>query len=165
MTSPNESFEDRELDDLLGRSDQELSEAITWRVNPSEFIDRAMYHPDPASLGDQGENGQSGGDESEPVTDPKVPTAPEVMIPPKTSADELCDRCSAAAKLMIVLAGGCELFFCGYHANRYTDDLIKIAVQARAKAEFHWRGAEFMSVEEWPDGFDQEPWSHSLLPG
>jgi hypothetical protein len=45
----------------------------------------------------------------------------------------------------------------------YADDLLKIAVRARAKADFHWRGAEFMAVEEWPEG-DKESWSHSLLP-
>jgi len=42
------------------------------------------------------------------------------------AADERCDRCSAAGKLRLTLAGGSELVFCGHHANRYAEDLVKI---------------------------------------
>ena len=43
-----------------------------------------------------------------------------------TAADERCDRCNAAGKLRLTLAGGSELVFCGHHANRYAEDLVKI---------------------------------------
>jgi hypothetical protein len=58
------------------------------------------------------------------------------------AADERCDRCSAAGRIRIVLAGGGELIFCGHHANKYADDLTKIAVQVGADPEFEWRGKE-----------------------
>ncbi|NUS73576.1 MAG: hypothetical protein HOQ05_09260 [Corynebacteriales bacterium] len=41
---------------------------------------------------------------------------------------ERCDRCSAAAKVRAVLAGGGDLVFCGHHANKYATELEKIAV-------------------------------------
>lgn len=59
--------------------------------------------------------------------------------------DERCDRCNARGKLRLTLAGGGELTFCGHHANRYADDLVKIAVQYAADPEFTWRGADMMS--------------------
>jgi hypothetical protein len=62
-----------------------------------------------------------------------------------TAADERCDRCNAAGKLRLTLAGGGELVFCGHHANRYAEDLVKIAVQYAADPEFSWRGADMMS--------------------
>jgi hypothetical protein len=69
--------------------------------------------------------------------------------PPETAAvagaDERCDRCNAAAKLRVKLAGGGELVFCGHHANKYTEDLVKIAVEAVADPEFTWRGTEMMA--------------------
>jgi hypothetical protein len=58
------------------------------------------------------------------------------------AADERCDRCSAAGRIRIVLAGGGELIFCGHHANKYASDLTKIAVQIGADPEFEWRGKE-----------------------
>jgi hypothetical protein len=45
----------------------------------------------------------------------------------------------------LTLAGGGELVFCGHHANRYAEDLVKIAVQYNADPEFTWRGADMMS--------------------
>jgi hypothetical protein len=45
----------------------------------------------------------------------------------------------------LTLAGGSELVFCGHHANRYAEDLVKIAVQYSAEPEFDWRGADLMS--------------------
>jgi hypothetical protein len=71
------------------------------------------------------------------------------LTPPGTvagpAADERCDRCSAAGKLRVTLAGGGELVFCGHHANKFADDLVKIAVQYAADPDFSWRGAEMMA--------------------
>lgn len=61
------------------------------------------------------------------------------------AADERCDRCNAAGKLRITLAGGSELVFCGHHANKYADDLVRITVQFAADPEFSWRGADMMA--------------------
>jgi hypothetical protein len=58
------------------------------------------------------------------------------------AAEERCDRCNAAAKLRVVLAGGGELLFCGHHANKYAEKLITIAVEVIPDPEFTWRGAE-----------------------
>ena len=57
-------------------------------------------------------------------------------------ADERCDRCSAAAKLRVMIAGGGELVFCGHHANKYAERLVKIAVQVATAPDFVWRGHE-----------------------
>jgi hypothetical protein len=69
--------------------------------------------------------------------------------PPETAtipaADERCDRCNAAAKLRIVLAGGGELVFCGHHANKYADDLVKITVDYTVEPDFTWRGSELIT--------------------
>ncbi len=65
---------------------------------------------------------------------------PETVAAP--AADERCDRCNAAGKLRVKLAGGGELVFCGHHANKYADDLVKIAVEVAADPEFTWRGAD-----------------------
>jgi hypothetical protein len=66
--------------------------------------------------------------------------------PPDTAAipaaDERCDRCNAAGKLRVKLAGGGELVFCGHHANKYSEDLVKIAVEVATDPEFTWRGSE-----------------------
>ncbi|GGJ77676.1 hypothetical protein GCM10010123_04630 [Pilimelia anulata] len=70
-------------------------------------------------------------------------TPPEAVAPP--AADERCDRCNAAAKLRVGLAGGGELVFCGHHANKYADRLVKTAVQYAADPEFTWRGADKMN--------------------
>ena len=63
---------------------------------------------------------------------------PTLTPPPETvafpGADERCDRCSAAAKLRVMIAGGGELVFCGHHANKYADKLVKIAVQVAVDA-------------------------------
>jgi hypothetical protein len=61
------------------------------------------------------------------------------------AADERCDRCNAAGKLRIMIAGGGDLVFCGHHANKYAADLAKIAVQIGADPEFDWRGREFVA--------------------
>jgi hypothetical protein len=77
--------------------------------------------------------------EEEAVT-PTLTPPPEAAAPP--AADERCDRCGAAAKLRIVLAGGGELVFCGHHANKYAPELVKIAVEVVAAPDFTWRGSD-----------------------
>ena len=62
-----------------------------------------------------------------------------------SAADERCDRCNAAAKLRIVLAGGGELVFCGHRANKYADDLVKITVDYTVEPDFTWRGSELIA--------------------
>jgi hypothetical protein len=77
--------------------------------------------------------------EEEAMT-PTITPPPEAAAPP--AAEERCDRCSAAGKLRIVLAGGGELIFCGHHANKFAPDLVKIAVEVVAAPDFEWRGSE-----------------------
>jgi hypothetical protein len=71
---------------------------------------------------------------------PTLTPPPEAVAPP--AAEERCDRCNAAGKLRIVLAGGGELVFCGHHANEFAPHLVKIAVDAVAASDFEWRGRE-----------------------
>lgn len=77
--------------------------------------------------------------EEEAMT-PTLSPPPEAVAPP--AAEERCDRCNAAGKLRIVLAGGGELVFCGHHANEFAPQLVKIAVEAIAAPDFVWRGTE-----------------------
>lgn len=63
------------------------------------------------------------------------------------SVDDRCDRCNAAAKLRLTLACGSELVFCGHHANRYADDLLKVMVSYVAEAGFVWRGASLLEAQ------------------
>jgi hypothetical protein len=79
-----------------------------------------------------------GDDQEEEAVTTTLTPAPETVAVP--AADERCDRCSAAGKLRITTAGGGELVFCGHHANKYADDLAKIAVQVAADPDFTWRG-------------------------
>ena len=79
-------------------------------------------------------------DEKEEALTPTLTPPPEAATLP--AAEERCDRCNAAGKLRIVLAGGGELVFCGLHANKYAPDLIKIAVQAVPAPDFQWRGTD-----------------------
>jgi hypothetical protein len=67
-------------------------------------------------------------------------TPPSEMVAP--GAEERCDRCSAAGKLRVMIAGGGQLIFCGHHANMYADRLAKIAVQVAVAPDFTWRGSE-----------------------
>jgi hypothetical protein len=67
-------------------------------------------------------------------------TPPEAVAPP--AAEERCDRCNAAGMLRIVLAGGGELVFCGHHANKFADDLVKIAVEFAPAPDFTWRRSQ-----------------------
>ena len=77
---------------------------------------------------------------------PTLTPPPETVAPP--AADERCDRCNAAGKLRITLAGGSELVFCGHHANKYAEDLLKIAVDVVVAPEFSWRGTELRANPE-----------------
>jgi hypothetical protein len=77
--------------------------------------------------------------EEEAMT-PTLMPQPAAAAPP--AADERCDRCSAAGKLRIVIAGGGELVFCGHHANKYAPDLVRITVEAAVAPDFTWRGTE-----------------------
>ena len=77
--------------------------------------------------------------EDEAMT-PTITPPPEATAPP--AAEERCDRCNAAGKLRVVLAGGGELIFCGHHANKFAPDLVKIAVETAPAPDFDWRGAE-----------------------
>jgi hypothetical protein len=71
---------------------------------------------------------------------------PTLTPPPDTvavpGADERCDRCNAAGKLRVMIAGGGQLVFCGHHANKYAERLVKIAVQVATAPDFVWRGHE-----------------------
>jgi hypothetical protein len=71
---------------------------------------------------------------------PTLTPPPAAAAPP--AAEERCDRCSAAGKLRIVLAGGGELVFCGHHANKYAAELSKIAVEFLPAPDFTWRGSD-----------------------
>ena len=68
----------------------------------------------------------------------ETPSARESTPP---AAEERCDRCNAAGKLRIVLAGGGDLVFCGHHANQFAPELVKIAVEVIAAPDFDWRGS------------------------
>jgi len=73
---------------------------------------------------------------------------PSTLTPPRAAplnADDRCDRCSAAAKLRVTIAGDGELVFCGHHANRYAEDLVKVTVHYTTHPDFHWRGADLLS--------------------
>jgi hypothetical protein len=73
---------------------------------------------------------------------------PTLTPPPETVAavaDERCDRCNAVGKLRIKLAEGGDLVFCGHHANKYAEELVKIAVTFVVDPEFSWRGSELMT--------------------
>ncbi|MFL5516003.1 MAG: hypothetical protein ACJ8DJ_07595 [Gemmatimonadales bacterium] len=70
-------------------------------------------------------------------------TPPPGLVAP--AADERCDRCNAAGKLRLRVAEGGELVFCGHHANKYAEQLVKIAVEVAVDPEFSWRGTELMT--------------------
>ncbi|OJF09669.1 DUF7455 domain-containing protein [Couchioplanes caeruleus] len=64
--------------------------------------------------------------------------SPEIVV--VDSLAERCDRCGAAAKLELSLAGGGSLAFCGHHANRYADRLVPMAAKAAVEDGFEWAG-------------------------
>jgi hypothetical protein len=57
---------------------------------------------------------------------PTLKPPPATASPP--AADDRCDRCGAAGKVRAVLPGGGDLVFCNHHANRYSEELQKIAI-------------------------------------
>ena len=73
---------------------------------------------------------------------PTLTPPPETVAMPGT--DERCDRCSAAGKLRVRLAEGGELVFCGHHANKFAEHLVRIAVEVAVAPEFTWRGSDLM---------------------
>jgi hypothetical protein len=62
-----------------------------------------------------------------------------------SAAGERCDRCSAGAKLRVVLAEGGELLFCGHHANKYARQLVNITTEFSTDPDFTWAGADLRS--------------------
>jgi hypothetical protein len=73
---------------------------------------------------------------------PTLTPPSELAVVP--AADERCDRCNAAAKLRVRLAEGGDLVFCGHHANKYAEHLVKIAASVAVAPEFLWRGTPLM---------------------
>ena len=66
-----------------------------------------------------------------------------LLSPEITTADALtdrCDRCSAAAKLVVSLASGGELAFCGHHANRHREDIVRVAERVVLEEGCEWAG-------------------------
>jgi hypothetical protein len=64
--------------------------------------------------------------------------SPEITT--SDSVTERCDRCSAAAKLVVTLVSGGDLAFCGHHANRHHEDILRVAEHIVLEAEFGWAG-------------------------
>jgi len=63
---------------------------------------------------------------------------PRLAIVPSLSGR--CDRCDAAAKLELTLPAGGGLNFCGHHANRHADDILRTAAHVALVEGFEWRG-------------------------
>ena len=66
-----------------------------------------------------------------------------LLSPEITTVDsvaERCDRCSAAAKLVVTLTAGGELAFCGHHANRLHEDIVRVAERVELEEDFAWAG-------------------------
>jgi hypothetical protein len=83
-----------------------------------------------------------GDDQRRKAMTPTLTPPPETVAP---AADERCDRCNAAGKLRIRVAEGGDLVFCGHHANKYAEQLVKIAVEVAVDPEFSWRGTDLMT--------------------
>jgi hypothetical protein len=64
--------------------------------------------------------------------------SPEITTEPAMT--DRCDRCSAAAKLVVTLTSGGELAFCGHHANRLRDDIVRVAGSVVLEEGFEWAG-------------------------
>ena len=56
------------------------------------------------------------------------------------SLTERCDRCGAAARLTVTLTTGGELAFCGHHANRHHEDILRIGERIVLEDGFEWAG-------------------------
>ena len=64
--------------------------------------------------------------------------SPEITT--AASLTDRCDRCSAAAKLVVTLTSGGELAFCGHHANRLRDDIVRVGERIVLEEGFDWAG-------------------------
>ncbi|RZU50436.1 hypothetical protein EV385_2208 [Krasilnikovia cinnamomea] len=64
--------------------------------------------------------------------------SPEIVT--VASLAERCDRCSAAAKLEVTIAGGGTLAFCGHHGNKHAADLSRVAARVAVEQGFAWAG-------------------------
>ncbi|GAA0543569.1 hypothetical protein GCM10010172_26380 [Paractinoplanes ferrugineus] len=64
--------------------------------------------------------------------------SPEITTVPAMT--DRCDRCSAAARLVVELSSGGELAFCGHHANRHRDDIVKVAERIKLEEGYEWAG-------------------------
>jgi len=53
---------------------------------------------------------------------------------------ERCDRCGAAAKLTVSLTSGGELAFCGHHANRHHEEIVRVAERIVLEEGYEWAG-------------------------
>jgi hypothetical protein len=69
---------------------------------------------------------------------------PTLLPPPRfdivSDLTGRCDRCDAAAKLELTLPGGGSLYFCGHHANRHAEDILRQAERVAVMDGFEWRG-------------------------
>ena len=64
------------------------------------------------------------------------------LTSPELTRADRCDRCGAAAKLEVKLVSGGELTFCGHHANRHGDDLVRIGERIVLEEGFDWPASE-----------------------
>ncbi|MET0422638.1 MAG: hypothetical protein ABW046_02110 [Actinoplanes sp.] len=62
--------------------------------------------------------------------------SPEITVVAELT--ERCDRCSASAKLVVTLASGGELAFCGHHANQHREDIVRVGERVSLEAGFEW---------------------------
>ncbi|MEV1288109.1 hypothetical protein [Micromonospora sp. NPDC049679] len=70
---------------------------------------------------------------------PVLVPSPQVEVVP--SVQDQCDGCGAAARLGLRLANGGELTFCGHHANRHADRIVRTARLIILEDGFDWTGA------------------------
>lgn len=54
-------------------------------------------------------------------------TETPVITIPELNAQDRCDSCSAAAQIRATLLNG-ELLFCGHHARKHHEALVKVAL-------------------------------------
>ncbi len=64
---------------------------------------------------------------------------PATQVAPELT--ERCDKCGAAAKVVVSLTAGGELAFCGHHGNRYAVTILASADRVLMEDGFDWRGA------------------------
>lgn len=64
--------------------------------------------------------------------------SPEIIT--ADSLTERCDSCGAAAKAELTLAAGGSLAFCGHHANKHAEQLVRVASKVIVEDGFEWAG-------------------------